>query len=176
MPEGWNLKPFRHFLCLCSSFQHDHVFHVLRMREHVHGAYSHDFVLRIQQSQVTCLCGRIATDVTIRCGAANKIVSMTSLCMPALGGSVMITSGWPCVAMNSLFRMSFMSPAKNRVLPIPLICELILASSMASGHILYSDDLPGFPGHEIGNGSGSGIQVVNQFRTGEACKVPRYLI
>lgn len=68
--KGWNLKPFRHFLCLRSSFQHNHVFHVLRMREHVHGAYSHDFVLRIQQSQVTCLCGRIATDVddAMRCG------------------------------------------------------------------------------------------------------------
>lgn len=75
MQEGWNLKPFLHFLCLRSSFQHDHVFHVLRMWEHVHGAYSHDFVLRIQQSQVTRLCGRIATDVddAMRCGKQDGL-------------------------------------------------------------------------------------------------------
>ena len=44
-------------------------------------------------------------------GDAARMTSTTSGCMPALGGSVMTTSGIPCVWTNSSVRMSFMSPA-----------------------------------------------------------------
>ena len=45
----------------------------------------------------------------------------------------MIVSGCPCCLINSVVRMSFMSPAKNSVLSIPFILELTFASSIASG-------------------------------------------
>ena len=45
----------------------------------------------------------------------------------------MITSGRPYSLIKSCVNMSFMSPAKNSVFLMPLISELTLASSMASG-------------------------------------------
>ena len=56
----------------------------------------------------------------------------TSSCIPALGGSVMTTCGLPCVAINSVVKTSFISPAKNNVLSMPFISELITASLIAS--------------------------------------------
>ena len=48
---------------------------------------------------------------TMRFGAAFRMTFITSGCIPARGGSVMMTSGRPCCAMKSLVRISFMSPA-----------------------------------------------------------------
>src|SRR5574344_822701 len=70
---------------------------------------------------------------TMRLGAAFIITFTTSGCIPARGGSVIITSGLPCSAMKSSVSMSFMSPAKNDVLYMPLISEFTFASSIASG-------------------------------------------
>ena len=42
-----------------------------------------------------------------------------------------------------------MSPAKNRVLPIPLICELIFASSMASGTYSIPMTFRAFPATKL---------------------------
>ena len=35
------------------------------------------------------------------------------------------------------------------------------------GHILDADDLPGLSCHEIGDGAGAGVEVINQFAAGE---------
>ena len=46
---------------------------------------------------------------------------------------MIIISGLPYSSIKSLFRISFMSPAKNNVFVIPLISEFTRASSIASG-------------------------------------------
>ena len=69
-----------------------------------------------------------------------------------------------------------MSPAKNSVFLMPLISELTLASSMASGHIFDADDLARLSGHEVGDGSCAGIKVVNQLVAGEPCEVAGHFV
>jgi len=70
---------------------------------------------------------------TILSGAAAEMIFITSSCIPALGGSVIITSGFPFRNQkNEEVRTSFMSPAKKYVLIIPFISELFFASSTAS--------------------------------------------
>ena len=65
---------------------------------------------------------------TMRLGDAFRITLTTSGCIPALGGSTMMTSGFPCSSMNASLRTSFMSPAKNSQLSMPLPSALVFAS------------------------------------------------
>src|SRR5210317_1645380 len=61
---------------------------------------------------------------TILAGANSRILQTTSLCIPALGGSMIIMSGG---ALSSA-SFSLMSPRINRQLEILLIRQLFIAS------------------------------------------------
>lgn len=66
-----------------------------------------------QQAKVTGLRGCVATYVyNFRRRHFQQLIGSFS-CMPARGGSVMITSGLPCCAKNSSLRIFITSPAKN---------------------------------------------------------------
>ena len=62
-----------------------------------------------------------------------NICCTTSLCMPSLGGSVIITSGCPCVLINSSLKTCFISPTKNSTLLMLFNCAFSLAAVIASG-------------------------------------------
>lgn len=82
------------------------------MREHIHRLYGCHLIVCVQSLQVTSLRGRVTRHIDDTLWSfACSMVFTTSGCIPARGGSVMMTSGRPCSAINSSVRMSFMSPA-----------------------------------------------------------------
>ena len=62
--------------------------------------------------------------------ASNLCTSFS--CIPALGGSVIITSGLPCVSKKVSSHILITSPAKKAVSVKLFRLEFILASSIAS--------------------------------------------
>ena len=67
---------------------------MMSMWKHIYRLNFFDTIFFIQQIQIPRLSCRITTDINgFFTGSANKMVFMTSSCIPALGGSVIITSG-----------------------------------------------------------------------------------
>ena len=130
------------------------------MWKHIYGLDGGNSVVGIEVVEVTCLCGRIVTDINDAQGAARRIVLTTLGCMPARGGGVNDDS-WTVVLGDELVGEDVLHVAgeEERVCDaVNLGVDLDILNGF--GYILDADYLACLSGHEVGNGAGSSIKIV----------------
>ena len=131
------------------------------MGEHIDGLNSQYFVLRIEVLQVACLGGWIATDIHDALGSCTEDGLYhigVHTCTRRIGDDDIGTS----VLGNELIGEDVLHVAgieEGIVDVVDLGIDLGILDGL--GDILDTNDLTGLTSHEVGNGTCTGVEVVN---------------
>ena len=131
------------------------------MGEHIHGLNHTHFVICIKVLQVARLGGRVATDVydTLRCCPQNGLYHVRMhTCTRGVGDDDIRAP----VLCDKFIRQDILHIAGKEKRVIDAIdARIDLRILNGLGHILDTNHLAGFPGHEVGDGASAGVEVVD---------------
>ena len=149
---------------------------MLRVREHIHGLHFHNAVFRIEQLEVASLSGRVTTHVNNALRSCEKdgiyhVLMHTRTRWVGdddVGLSVFLYE----FAIENILHIA--SKEQGIVDAIDFGIHFRILDGF--GNILNTYHLASLPRHEIGNGSSTRIEVVNQFISCELRKITSHLI
>ena len=132
------------------------------MRKHVDGLYLNYLVISVEQLQVACLCGRIATDVddALWCCPQDGFhhVGVHAGTRGVANHDVRVAvTGYEIVGQDVLHVACIEQGVVDMV---DLRVDFGILDSLR--HILDTDDLACLPSHEVGNGASAGVKVVDE--------------
>ncbi len=137
---------------------------MMRMGKHIHRLDScNPVVFRHQRISLACVAG-LQLMYTILAGAALIIVFTTSSCIPARGGSVIITSGCPVLIYKLTFRKYILHVAcKKFSISILFISELIHGVLHCIFNIFNSNHFWCITGNKVCNSACTCIEIIYNF-------------
>ena len=148
---------------LLSAYEEDNVFHVRGVGEHVDGLDGGDTVVHVQVVQVAGLGGRIARDVDNALGGSSED-GLYHIGVHTGTGRVGDDDVGTSVLSDEIVGEDVLHVAGKKecvVDAVDLGVDLRILNSL--GYIFYTDDFAGLAGHEIGDGAGAGVEVVDDF-------------
>ena len=144
------------------------------MREHIYRLDGGDPIVGIEQGQVACLCGRVAADVndTFRTCTENNADDILVHAGAWRIGDNDIRMAVPAdeVFCQDVFHVACIEKRVVNLVDFGIDLRIFYGFR----DILYTDDFPGIPGDEVGNGSCTGIEVVDEFVACEGGKRAGY--
>ena len=144
------------------TFQQHHIFHMMRMREHVYGLYGGHLVTAIQQLEVSCLRSRITADIndTFRSCEKNHINHIVVHTCPWRIRDDDIRTTMFC---NEILSQDILHIAGIKQGIVDTVdCGIDFCILDGFRDIFDTDHLLRLTGDEIGDGSRTGIQVVHR--------------
>lgn len=146
------------------------------LREHIDGLYFDYFISIVEEAEVACLCGWIATYVNdaLGMGMENGVDNIgVHTCAwrvgdDDIGGSVLLDE----ISSEDVLHVA---SKEERVVEL-VDGGIDFCVFNGFGNIFNTDDFCSLFCYEVGNGSGSGVEVIDVLFTCESCKIASYLV
>ena len=144
--------------------------------EHVHRLHGRNAVIPAQDGQITRLRGRIATDIdhALGCGLEDNIGHIRVNARPRriqdddIRFSVLLDEFFVEDILHVTGKEAAIGDSIGRCIEFGVLDGL--------RNILNSNYFGGFPAHELGDGSGAGIQVIHHLIARQGGKFARYAV